>query len=79
MADGPEVLPPSNCPIERRKAMDAADNALAIVRRLARTQHLPAELIAVLDGPLADAVAVAADYVATPSPRRPMPPIWARH
>jgi hypothetical protein len=32
------------------------------VRRLARTQQLPAELIAVLDGPLADAVAVAADY-----------------
>ena len=32
------------------------------MRRLARTEQLPAELLAVMDGPLADAVAVAADY-----------------
>jgi hypothetical protein len=39
-----------------------ADNALAIVRRLVRTRQLPVDLAAVLDGPLADAVATAADY-----------------
>ena len=55
MADDSDILPPAD-------AATAENNALAIVRRLARSQHLPAELIAVLDGPLADAVAVAADY-----------------
>src|SRR5271165_835903 len=55
MADDSGILPPAD-------AATAENNALAIVRRLARSQHLPAELIAMLDGPLADAVAVAADY-----------------
>jgi hypothetical protein len=70
----PETDAPDVAIIARRVAAEAApvaaasaedvgaENALAVVRRLARTQQLPAELIAVLDGPLADAVAVAADY-----------------
>ena len=59
-----EVLPPeATVPAEAAPEEEArAENALAIVRGLARTQHLPAELLAVLDGKLADAVAVAADY-----------------
>jgi hypothetical protein len=48
--------------VRGRRGDVGAENALAVVRRLARTQQLPAELIAVLDGPLADAVAVAANY-----------------
>jgi integrase len=35
---------------------------LAVVRRLARTQPLPQELLAVIDGPLAGAIATAAEY-----------------
>jgi hypothetical protein len=70
----PETDAPDVAIIARRVAAEAApvaaasaedvgaENALAVVRRLARTQQLPAELIAVLDGPLADAVAVAANY-----------------
>src|SRR4051812_24428364 len=59
-----EVLPPkAPTAVEAAPATAArAESALAVVRRLARTQHLPAELIAVLDGKLADAVVVAADY-----------------
>jgi hypothetical protein len=52
MADDPDIVPPPA----------TAENALAIVRRLALTQQLPTDPIAVLDGPLVDAVAVAADY-----------------
>jgi hypothetical protein len=52
MADDPDIVPPSAL----------AENALAIVPCLARTQQLPTELIAELDGPLVDAVAVAANY-----------------
>jgi integrase len=40
----------------------ATEDALAVVRRLARTRDLPQELVAVMNGPLADAVAVAAEY-----------------
>ena len=53
-----ETAPAEADPVEAARA----ENALAIVRSLARTQHLPAELNAVLDGPLAGAVSVAADY-----------------
>ena len=64
---GPPDDPPTDAPIAGRLPAAAADapgaaNALAVVRHLARSQHLPAELIAVMDGALADAVAVAADY-----------------
>ena len=55
----------ANVSVARSESDGAGQNpaqALAVVRRLARTQHLPAELLAVLDGKLADAVAVAADY-----------------
>jgi integrase len=74
MADDPDSLPPPDgappaVPIAARQAAvdptrsaAASDENMAVVRRLARTQHLPADLLAVLEGPLADAVAVAADY-----------------
>jgi integrase len=69
-----DVPPPDGVVAARRTAADMApaaaapeadpgtENVLAVVRRLARTQHLPPELIAVMDGPLAAAVAVAAGY-----------------
>lgn len=56
-----DSLPPEVSPADPAVS-GAADTTLAIVRRLARTQHLPAELIAMAQGPLADAVAVAANY-----------------
>jgi integrase len=40
----------------------ATQNALAVVRRLARSQQLPPELLGVLEGPLANAIADAAAY-----------------
>jgi hypothetical protein len=40
----------------------ATQQALAVVRRLARTQHLPPDLLAVIEGPLSDSIADAAAY-----------------
>jgi integrase len=44
------------------RAETATQNALAVVRRLARSQQLPPELLGVLEGPLANAIADAAAY-----------------
>ena len=75
MSRSPHAAPPRKNRLKRQ--MRGTENALAVVRQLSRTQHLPAELIAVMDGKLADAVAVAADYAGDTSPRGPVPRIWA--
>jgi integrase len=58
MADAPDILPPVAL------TPGAASTARALVARLVRGGAISADLLALVEGPLADAVATAAEYAA---------------